>query len=579
MSRVLRIGALAAGVAIAGLSTWGALIAPERQSGTLIALRTITGLVFVIVGAFFWWRRPRNNVGVLLTAVGLTWYIYDLHWIDSSLAFTVADMEGGLYLAVLGHLVLAFPSGRLRGSLDRVVTAVIYLWAIAGNVIPEVIWAPPRPTCDCPHNLLGLRTDAAHYVFAGSAHQVVNAALTLVVFALLVQHWWTATRPGRRALGPVAWASGPILVAVIGLQTVGIIESLSPLQRVLPYLTPIALMTLPASIVVGRVRSNLARLAVGRLVVDLGDAPHSDLLRDGLARTFHDPSLQIVYWVDASSEYVDGDGRSVVLPEPGSGRAATLLQRHGTPMAAIVHDASLEDDPALMETVTATASLALENERLIAAVRAQLTEVQASRARIVTAADAARRRIERDLHDGAQQNLVTASLGLRMAIDQLASAQPDSATATLERTADQLRLAISELRELAAGIHPTILTEAGLGPALESLADRAPVPTTVHCACTERLPKEIEAAAYFVVSEAITNAGKHARAGAVAVNVSRENGLLHVEIKDDGVGGAKPARGSGLLGLSDRVAALEGRLQIISPADGGTRLVAEIPCE
>ena len=578
MSRTRLGAALAAGVLVAGTATWGELTSANGPGREIAELHAAGCLSFIAVGVLAWSRRPQSRVGLLMWAVGMAWFIGDLRLLPSSLAFTVGDMEGGLYVAVLGHLVLAYPGGRLRGPLDRTVVGVAYLWASLGNLLPEAFWALPAPPCDCAHNLLGWRVDTGQHVFAGSAHQVVNAALALIVFAVLVGHWRAATPAGRRTLAPVTWASGPMLVAVVWLQTVGIVGSSTWLETLLPYVVPIALMTLPFSLLLGMVRTSLTQLAVGRLVVELGDARPADSLGDVLAGAFHDPSLELVYWIEETGEYVDRDGVAVPLPEPGSARSATLLERRGRPVAAMLHDPSLREDPALMQTVAATASLALENERLDAAVKAQLAEVRASRARIVAAADASRRRIERDLHDGAQQRLVNVSLGLRMARDQARAAGCDDVLGILDGTAEQLRGALAELRELAAGIHPTILTEAGLGPALQAIAERSAIPLEVRCTCDERLPTDVEAAAYFVVSEALANIGKHAAAEHAVANVTRVNGHLRVEVLDDGRGGADPARGSGLRGLADRIAALDGRLAIVSPPQGGTRLIAEIPC-
>jgi PAS domain S-box-containing protein len=219
---------------------------------------------------------------------------------------------------------------------------------------------------------------------------------------------------------------------------------------------------------------------------------------------------------------------------------------------------------------TRLVSLALAN----AEARAQLA---AQRARIVHAGDEERRRLERNLHDGAQQRLVSLSLSLRLAQTKLAS-DPHAADELLSSASIELALALEELRELARGIHPAVLTERGLGPALESLADRAPLPVELEQLPSERLPGQVEAAAYYVVSEALTNVAKYAEASAVSVRVAQENGRAVVEVVDDGVGGADPARGSGLRGLTDRVEALEGRLALDSRPGGGTKIRAEIPC-
>jgi signal transduction histidine kinase len=232
----------------------------------------------------------------------------------------------------------------------------------------------------------------------------------------------------------------------------------------------------------------------------------------------------------------------------------------------------------VVDAAGAAARLALENERLQAELRAQLEAVRASRARLVGTADAERRRLERDLHDGAQQRLITLSLALALARDQAVDSGDPQLSATLAEAVSEASLVLSELRELAHGLHPAILTEAGLGPALESLAERSSLPTTVICVPGERLPSPVEATAYFVASEALANAAKHSHASLIRLAASRTNGALVLEIADDGAGGADPAAGSGLRGLSDRVAAVGGSFQVTSTAGEGTRVTAEIPC-
>jgi signal transduction histidine kinase len=255
----------------------------------------------------------------------------------------------------------------------------------------------------------------------------------------------------------------------------------------------------------------------------------------------------------------------------------TVLEHDGEPVAAIVHDATLADEPELLRASGAAARLALENARLQAEMRAQLAEVQESRARIVTAADEERRRIERDLHDGAQQRLVALALELRTAQRRLGDRADPELEAILAEAVGELQAAVDELRELARGVHPAILTEDGLAAALESLSSRTPVPVSLKVS-DERLPPQVEATAYFVACEALANVVKHAGASSATVTAVRRNGLLVIEVEDDGVGGAHADGGSGLRGLADRVEALGGRLRVVSPAGGGTRVVGEIPC-
>ena len=271
-------------------------------------------------------------------------------------------------------------------------------------------------------------------------------------------------------------------------------------------------------------------------------------------------------------------GHAVGAPRrPAPPAPITRLEHDGEPVAAILHDASLADEPELLRASGAAARMALDNARLHAEMRAQLAQVQESRVRIVAAADDERRRIERDIHDGAQQRLVALALQLRVAQRQLGKRSDPEIDRLLAEAVDELQVAVEELRELARGVHPAILTEDGLGAALESLAGRTPLPVDLDVS-DGRLPPQIEATAYFVACEALANVVKHAGASKAAVSARRRNGLLVVAVEDDGVGGARPAGGSGLSGLADRVEALGGRLVVESPAGGGTRVVGEIPC-
>jgi signal transduction histidine kinase len=242
-----------------------------------------------------------------------------------------------------------------------------------------------------------------------------------------------------------------------------------------------------------------------------------------------------------------------------------------------VHDAAVADERELVQAVGGAAALALENERLDAELRANLKELRASRARIVESADAARRRIERDLHDGAQQRLVALALTLRTARTRVEH-DPQAAGAMLDTAAGELDAAIRELRELARGIHPAVLSDHGLRSALEGLAQRMPLPVEIAATPAERLPEQVEATAYFVVAEALTNVSRYAHAGSAGVEVTRDGDRVSVRVSDDGIGGADPGKGSGLRGLADRVAAVDGRLELDSPPGRGTTVHAVIPC-
>jgi signal transduction histidine kinase len=295
-----------------------------------------------------------------------------------------------------------------------------------------------------------------------------------------------------------------------------------------------------------------------------------------LAESLGDRSLSIAYWLPDRGIFVDDAGRTVSLPESDSRRAWTAVERDGRRVAAIIHDAELHAGPELVHAAAAAAALALDNERLKADLRARVEDLRVSRARIVQAADEARRRLERDLHDGAQQHLVSLALDLRMLKARLGEGE---AAELVEELSGKLTTALAELRELARGIHPAVLTDRGLEPAIQALALRAPLPVEVHIDVgTERPARPIEAAAYFLVSEALTNVVRYARARSVRVEVRRHADDVVVAVRDDGVGGADIRAGSGLRGLADRISALGGELRVSSPPGGGTRITARIPC-
>jgi signal transduction histidine kinase len=299
-------------------------------------------------------------------------------------------------------------------------------------------------------------------------------------------------------------------------------------------------------------------------------------VRELLAESLGDRTLSVAYWLPERQIFVDELGHKVHMPEPGSGRAWTAVERDGRRVAAIVHDAELATGPELVNAAAAGAALAIDNERLKADLRARVEELRVSRVRIVEAADHARRRIERDLHDGAQQQLVSLSLDLRLLKAKLNG--NEAAAETVDAISEKLATALAELRELARGIHPVILTERGLVPAVAALAQRAPVPVEADISIHERLTPAIEAAAYFVVAEALTNVAKYAQADNVLVDLRRDDRHVIVVVEDDGVGGADLENGTGLRGLVDRLSALDGILELETPVGGGTRLRALIPC-
>ena len=337
-----------------------------------------------------------------------------------------------------------------------------------------------------------------------------------------------------------------------------------------------ALSLAPIAFLVAFLDSRLARSSVGELFVDLEADPAPTDLRDALARALGDPSLTLAYWLPDYGCYSDSEGRLIELPGPESGRTTTLIQQGSSQVAALLHDPALNDEPELLAAVTAAAGIAIENGRLHAQLRAHLVELRASRARIIDVGQKERQRLERNLHDGAQQRLIALSLELS-ALERRLEDDPE-ARASLDQARREIAISLEELRDVARGLHPAVVSGHGLEIALEQLAARAPVPVRLVVQLDGRLPEPLEVAAYYLVSESLANVGKHAHATSATVAVSRVDGEVIVEIVDDGGGGADTELGSGLRGLADRVEALGGRLRVWSPEGGGTRVRAEIPC-
>jgi signal transduction histidine kinase len=561
------------GVTAVVLTCIAGVVGPGHPSLPATALHVVAALTYVIVGGIAWLRRPANRTGMLMTIAGIGWCVGDLIYVPSPQLQAVGYLLNIAWFGVLGHLVVAFPSGRLDTGLDKTVVALAYIVAVCGNMFPEILFAAPGTT-----DVFALHHDAVQHDVVQTAQETVNVIVSAVVVGVLALHYREGTLPARRALAPAFWASGPMLLAVVLLSIPALITSAPWLQSVLPIATPIALASLPVTFVIGLLRSRLSIAAIGHLVVELGASPPADELRDALSRALHDPSLTVAYRVPRRQGWFDSDGHPTTLPAAPSSRTFTLLERHGEPVAALVHDRSLEHDPTLVAGVAAAASLAIENERLQAAVGAPRAQVRASRARLVTVADQERRRLERDLHDGAQQRLIALSMSLGRIAEQLDTGRHDGAREAVRSAEEQLRAALVELRQLAAGIRPAILTDAGLGAALEALAEQAPVPVTVRADINGRLPDTVESAAYFAVCEALTNVAKHGDAASATVDARVSAGRLIIVVADDGVGGVIMARGSGLRGLADRIGALDGTIDVESPDGGGTRVRVELPC-
>ena len=462
---LIALAALACGAGMVALVQTSDL--EDAQTAWAI-LGPVAGWSWVATGLYAWRRRPESRTGELMVLFGFAWFLAALHFAPSRVLFSLSEVTGGLWGGVFLHLVMSFPSGRLKPGLDRALVIAGYVIFTVGSVPAELFGNPEELGCsDCPTNVLLIHHDHTLTTIALALQTFLYAALFVLVLVRLVARWRRAERVERLQLTPV-YVCGMVAFLVVTIGTAGAGGS--------------------------------------------------------------------VWWVAFSA--------TALLP---FAFLAGLLRSHVA--------------------------------RLDAELLARLDELRASRARLVDAGDTERRRLERNLHDGAQARLVGVLLLLghtRRKVD--ADPADREVPVLLDRALQELKTSLAELRELARGIHPSVLTDQGLEPALRALADRCPVPVTIAAdPSEERLPAAVEIAAYFVVAEALANVAKYAQASEATVAVQRVNGRVSVEVADDGIGGADAAQGSGLRGLSDRVAAIDGTLSVESPAGGGTRLHVEIP--
>ena len=523
----------------------------------------LAGWGLVACGVVSWLRRPGDRIGLLLALAGLAWFVPEWNnpGVGSSVAFSLGLCLYAACPPLVGHVALAYPRGSLPGFASRFVLAAAYAGGVLVlGVLPALFFDPVAQDCtDCPANLVLLADRgalSADLVEAGLYIGVAwAAALAVLAGARLVG--------APRATRPVAAAGAVYLALVAALFAVSLesgIVSNGTVERRLWLVQAAALVALAAAVAWGWVLSRRARSEVARLVVDLSRSPPPGGLRDALSELVGDPALVVAY-PTGNGELVDAAGRAV---RPAVGRELTRLVRDGSDVAVLIHTPGLLVDEQLVEEVTTAAGLALGNERLQAEVQARLRELRESRARIVETGDAERKRLERDLHDGAQQRLVGLSLSLRLARTQV---RDPAVGARLDEADAELRTAIAELRELAHGIFPAVLADEGLAAAIEALAENARVPLSIRDLPDERFASSTESAAYTVVAELVRTG-----AGPAVVDVHRAGERLLVEVVARGLDGVD------VVALEDRVGALAGRLDVVRGEGGTVTIRAELPC-
>ncbi|MBW4717066.1 sensor histidine kinase [Saccharothrix obliqua] len=495
--------------------------------------------VYVTAGAFSRKAQPRNRIGLLLVLAGVLWSV-DRLWDGPAFAHHLVAKS---WPAVLGHLVVAFPTGRLLTAPRRAVV-------LSGYAAVVLVTAAARS-----------REEWAYVV--RDAETPLTVAIGSAMLGLQLHRWTCSSLAQRRTLTAMLGAS---VVAVL------VFAAWRPVERA--GLNPpvvalmLALTGIPLAYLAGLLRRRVDRGGVADLVVRLnGQGPRAGV-REALAATLRDPGLRVGYWVASQQRYVDASGAPVVAD--GS-RVQTRVDRGGSPVALLLHDPGL--DVELVDAACAAVALALDNERLTAELRARLRQLDESRARLVRAAEAERRRLERDLHDGVQQRLLSVAMTLG-----LAEALPPERARDLVGEAKSAVLAtIEDVRAVCHGILPPVLAERGLHGAVRELAALADPAAEPVVELAGPVPPQVETAAYYVVAEALANVTKHAGATRARVVVTTRAGTLEVRVDDDGRGGAD-ARGSGLRGLADRVAATGGSLAVLSVPGEGTSVRVVLPC-
>lgn len=589
MTPLLRdVGVALAGIA-AGLFLLPVAFDPLHPSGEAPLwsrlLHVAVGWSFLIGGIGAWRMRPEKRTGSLLLACAAAWWLALLIGTRVPLIWTLSSALQALVVPLLYYLVLAFPEERLK---SRWAMVIVGFWGliIVQSVGFAAAYDPAAFGCaDCQQGLnLLLIESRPELIIARDEVLRWTVFVELLFVGTLVSRLAKASPPRRRVLLPLYVPAATWSLSFFAFQMTQLIALVRIYEPpTIAYQVSLlgfagSLLAVPLLFLVGLARLRGRRARVSDLVLELEDLPTPERLQDALRRTLGDPSLTVGIWVSDIRAYLGADGLPLSEPIDGSQRVATFLGRHGEPLAMIVHDEALLQDPGLVSAVSAATKLAVENERLHQELLDQLVEVHTSRARIVEAADAERKRIERNLHDGAQQRLVALSVALRMADAWLEEPNSSGTKPSLEHLGQELDQALEELRELARGMYPAILTDQGLRGALRALADRSRLPVALDVNLDTRLPEKVEATAYFIASEALANAAKHSQAGVVHVNARQSGSELVLEIIDDGVGGAEATPGSGLAGLVDRVNALDGDIRITSPAGQGTTVVVRIPC-
>jgi PAS domain S-box-containing protein len=577
----------AAGVALAAAAAWiGATGAGTERPEFAAAAHALVIAAPIAAGLYAVYRHPTGRFGWLLVLAGFLWSPTMLAESSDSVVYSIGRVWVWFAELLVIYLVLAFPSGRLVSRTDRLLFRAGVL-VVALYLVSSLLVEYPEPTpwascgTDCPGNAFMLPSSEPGFVDA--VLMPITQAATVVVSAgvalQLLRRLASGSSLMRAELVPVL---GAALLRMVATAAFLLARGANPESQLTEALGSVALLATPAisaGFVIGLVSSRArATRALGKLSGSLG-RPSAERLRDVIAEAVDDPSLEVVYRTSGDpAEWVDDRGRPVALPGASDNRAMTEIRGAGMPVAALLHDPALAEAPVMTEVANGFAQMALQNQRLETELRSSLRELKASRSRIMSAADEERRRIERDLHDGAQQRLLALAIELELA-GELVSSDPDKGARRVRELVNDVNAAMADIRSLTSGLYPSALVERGLVAALSDAAAACPLPVTVTTENLSRYAPETEGAVYFCCLEALQNAAKHAEGAKSATIRLWEDDAVHFEVRDDGAGlpEGHAREGAGITHMRDRIGAMGGALAIESHPGGGTRVLGAVP--
>lgn len=583
---------MAALALLAGVGGW-LLVATSEHLGRPVEYGLLVANVILstFAAAIYWLvRRPGNRVGLLLLALAVAYTGISLQGAGNPLLHSIGVLFDAIVFFLAYFVVFAFPEGRLNRPLDRLLIAAVSVFLLV-SFLPWFLFSPvvfggaPLAVCNaaCPENALMIANRPAWADGFGTLEDYLAVALAAAIAGALVYRLAAASRPRRRTLVPV-YIPALVLTVVFGTfraASVGLVDLDAASRDVLGWFLTGARGTLSYGFLLAIVQTAFfAGVALKRMVGELGSDPNAVHLRALVAGALDDPSLELAFRVGGTDRFVDSGGDPIDPGRVAPGRSAAPVGRQGDTVAYILYDDALDQDPELVEAAARTMLLALEHGQLAAELETTIGDLRASRARTIAAGDAERRRIERDLHDGAQQHLIALRVRLGLA-SELAEESPELARARLAQVGDELEEVLEELRRLAHGIYPSLLVDHGLADALAAVARRSSPPAAFEASGIGRYPQEIEAGVYFCCLEALQNVGKHAGPAARArIRLWQSSGRLGFEVRDDGVGydvDSVRDRGGGLANMGDRLGALGGALTVDSTPGHGTKVRGSVP--